>query len=81
VVGVSVYASVLAEVKSWQIEDSSEGQRALVLAAALDDRAGVQNIAATDKRLGDLMADLRERYEPKKKGRLELLRGGSEQTG
>jgi hypothetical protein len=73
---VSVYAAVEAEVNAWGVIDSSEGQRALVLAAALDDRAGVQNLAATDKQLGALMDSLRERFKPKEKGRLELLRGG-----
>jgi hypothetical protein len=73
---VAVYDAVKTELDAWGVTDSSEGQRALTLAAALDDRAGVVNIAATDKRIGDLMDSLAERFKPKEKGRLELLRGG-----
>jgi hypothetical protein len=78
---MSVSDATRTELDEWGIADSTDGQRALVLAAALDDRAGVVNIAATDKRLGDLMAELRERHAPKKKGRLELLRGDASATG
>jgi hypothetical protein len=77
---VSVFSAVRADLDRWNIADSSDGQRALVLAAALDDRAGVQNIAATDKRLGELMDALRDRHEPKAGGRLAVLRGGAEQA-
>lgn len=57
---------------------SSEGQRALNLAAVLDDRAGIQagGVASTDKRLGELMAEIRERYQPVERNGLEVIRGG-----
>jgi hypothetical protein len=78
---VTVFAAVKTDLDRWQIADSADGQRALVLAAALDDRAGVQNIAATDKRLGELLEVLRDKHEPKTGGRLAVLRGGAQQTG
>jgi hypothetical protein len=79
---VSVYTAVLADLAAWGIADTSDGEIALVMAAALDDRAGVQNLAATAKRLQETMAELRERFKPREKGRLELLRGGgSSATG
>lgn len=74
---MTIYATVVADLERWSATDTVEGQRALVLAAALDDRAGVQNIAATDKRLGELMSELREKHEPKSGGRLAVLRGGA----
>jgi hypothetical protein len=65
-------------------ERSQEGQRALVLAAALDDRAGIQagGLASTDRRLGELMAEIRAQHKkPEGKTTLELLRGGAGATG
>jgi hypothetical protein len=82
---MSVHDAVLAELESFgpAVADSVDGQRALNLAAVLDDRAGIQagGVASTDKQLGALMADLRDRHKPKGVGRLELLRGGAGQTG
>lgn len=65
-------------------ESSPEGQRALVLATALDDRAGIQagGLASTDKRLGELLTELRSRFKkPEGKTTLELLRGGAGAAG
>lgn len=78
---MSVEAAVLADLVRWDVVETADGQRALVLAAALDDRAGVVNIAATDKRLGELMSELRDRFEPKAGGKLAILRGGVGQAG
>lgn len=77
---MSVYAATLADLERWNVAETTDGQRALVLAAVLDDRAGVQNLAATDKRLGELMTELRERHEPKTGGRLAVLRGSAGQA-
>jgi hypothetical protein len=82
---VTVHGATLAELTALgtQAVESVEGQRALNLAAVLDDRAGIQagGVASTDKQLGAVMAELRERYQSKGKSRLELLRGGAEQAG
>lgn len=78
---MSVYAAVQADLARWGIAESAEGEIALVLAGALDDRAGVVNVAQTAKRLQETLAELRERHAPKEKGRLELLRGGVDATG
>lgn len=72
---MSVQTSVATDLARWGIAESTDGQRALVLAGALDDRAGVVNLAATDKQLGALMTELREKHEPKSGGRLAILRG------
>lgn len=83
---MSVLAAVQAELeKLGEVAQSSpEGQRALVLAAALDDRAGIQagGLASTDKRLGELLNELRGRFKKAEgKTTLELLRGGAGATG
>lgn len=78
---MSVYEATSTELSKLGTEalESVEGQRALNLASVLDDRAGIQagGVASTDKQLGAVMAELRERHKPKGVGRLELLRGGS----
>ena len=82
---MTVHSATLAELTALgpKAVESVEGQRALNLAAVLDDRAGIQagGVASTDKQLGAVMAELRERYQPRGKSRLELLRGGAEQAG
>jgi hypothetical protein len=76
---VSVFASVQDELA--RLGDAAaasvEGQTALALAAALDDRAGVQagGLASTAKQLGAVMAELRQMYRQQAKSKLELLRG------
>jgi hypothetical protein len=50
----------------------------------LDDRAGIQagGVASTDKQLGAVMAELRERYKPKGKSvALNSSAAGAGQTG
>lgn len=83
---MGVKAAIEAELATLSPDalQSSEAQRALVLASALDDRAGIQagGLASTDKRLGELMDTIRERYKkPEGKTTLELLRGGAGATG
>jgi hypothetical protein len=77
---VAVFAAVSEELAALgpQAEASVEGQTALALAAALDDRAGVQagGLASTAKQLGAVMADLRLIYKREAKTELELLRFG-----
>ncbi len=82
----SVFAAVHAELLKLQAPegtatDTSEGQIALNLAAVLDDRAGIQGVAATAKQLQALLVEIREKYQPKGRSRLELLRGGDSRTG
>lgn len=77
---MSVYEAVERELTGWGIQDGTNGQIALTLAAALDDRAGVQNLAATAKQLESVMDGLRELNRPKDRGRLAVLRGITEQT-
>jgi hypothetical protein len=76
---VAVYDAVRAELDTLgeAAGASVEGQTALALAAALDDRAGVQagGLASTAKQLGAVMVDLRDRYKPKTKTNLQVLRG------
>lgn len=78
---MTVFAAIQRELEAFgdAALASSEAQRALVLAAALDDRAGIQagGLASTDKRLGELLAEIRERYTAKGTSRLAVLRGGS----
>jgi hypothetical protein len=83
---VSVYSATLAELSDLgpTVAETVEGQRALNLAAVLDDRAGIQagGVASTDKQLGVLMGEIREKYKvPERKGRLELLRDPDSATG
>ncbi|HET6914874.1 MAG TPA: hypothetical protein VFH56_02175 [Acidimicrobiales bacterium] len=83
---MGVYSAVQAELSSLGevAQSSAEAQRALVLAAALDDRAGIQagGLASTDKRLGELLAEIRQRFKkPERKGRLELLRDPDSAAG
>lgn len=77
---MGVHAAVAAELDSLgaQAAASVEGQTALALAAALDDRAGVQagGLASTAKQLGAVMAELRNAYKREAKTELELLRFG-----
>lgn len=77
---MSVYVAIQSEIAALgeKAAASSEGQRALVLAAALDDRAGIQagGLASTDKRLGELMDTIRERFRPAERNGLEVIRGG-----
>lgn len=65
---MSVFVAVQAELDRLgeKAAESVEGQTALALAAALDDRAGVQagGLASTAKQLGAVMVDLRDRYKP-----------------
>jgi len=83
---VSVHAATESELQTLgeAAERSVEGQTALALAAALDDRAGIQagGLASTAKQLAALMEGLRARFKKAEgKTTLELLRGGAEQTG
>jgi hypothetical protein len=77
---VAVFEAVRAELDTLgeAAGASVEGQTALALAAALDDRAGVQagGLASTAKQLGAVMADLRLAYKAEAKTELELLRFG-----
>ena len=78
---MTVHGATLTELTTLgdEARDSVEGQRALNLAAVLDDRAGIQagGVASTDKQLGALMAEIRERYaRPEGASKLELLQGG-----
>lgn len=81
---MTVHSATLKELQGLgqDVVDSVDGQRALNLAEILDDRAGIQagGVASTDKQLGAVMAELRERHKPKGKSRLELLRGGADQA-
>lgn len=76
---MSVFVAVQAELNtlSDRATASVEGQTALALAAALDDRAGVQagGLASTAKQLAAVMSDLRDRYKVATKSRLELIKG------
>lgn len=77
---MTVHTAVMAELTllGQPAMESVEGQTALALAAALDDRAGIQagGLASTAKRLAEQMDAVRERYKkPEGKSRLELLRG------
>jgi hypothetical protein len=76
---VSVYSATLAELSDLgpTVAETVEGQRALNLAAVLDDRAGIQagGVASTDKQLGLLMDQIRDRYKPVERSALTLLRG------
>lgn len=76
---MSVFVAVQAELDtlSDRATASVEGQTALALAAALDDRAGVQagGLASTAKQLAAVMSDLRDRYKVATKSRLELIKG------
>lgn len=79
---MSVQAAALAELQRLgeAAERSVEGQTALALAAALDDRAGIQagGLASTAKQLAALMDTVRDRHKaPEGKTTLELLRGGA----
>lgn len=76
---MSVFAAVTEEIDALGAlaAASVEAQTALALAAALDDRAGVQagGLASTAKQLLAVMTDLRERYKPQTKTNLQVLRG------
>lgn len=76
---MGVCAAVQAELSALGpvAESSVEGQTALALAAALDDRAGIQagGLASTAKQLVAIMAEVRERYKPQQTSRLSVLRG------
>lgn len=76
---MTVFDAVRTELDRLGADASSsvEGQTALALAAALDDRAGVQagGLASTAKQLGVLMDTIRERYKPQQVSRLSVLRG------
>ena len=76
---MSVFASVQQEIEQLgpEAEASVEAQTALALAAALDDRAGVQagGLASTAKQLLAVMAELRTMFKRGTKSKLELLRG------
>jgi hypothetical protein len=76
---MSVYSATLSELSALgpAVVDTSEGQRALNLASILDDRDGIQagGVASTDKQLGALMSEIRDRYKPVERSALTLLRG------
>jgi hypothetical protein len=76
---VSVYSATLSELSGLgdAVVDTVEGQRALNLASILDDRDGIQagGVASTDKQLGAVMAEIRDRYKPVERSALTLLRG------
>jgi hypothetical protein len=76
---VSVFVAVQSELGTLgtKATESVEGQTALALAAALDDRAGVQagGLASTAKQLGAVMSDLRDKYKVVTQSRLELIKG------
>jgi hypothetical protein len=82
---MSVQGAVLAEFEKLGpgVAETVDGQRALNLAAVLDDRAGIQagGVASTDKQLGVLMAEIRDRHKVRGRTQLEVLRGGAGQTG
>jgi hypothetical protein len=76
---MTVHVATLTELQN--IGDAAvgsvEGQTALALATALDDRAGAQagGLASTAKELRALMAEIRDRYKPVERSALTLLRG------
>jgi hypothetical protein len=76
---VSVFVAVQSELSKLGdvATESVEGQTALALAAALDDRAGVQagGLASTAKQLSAVMGDIRDKYKVVTKSRLELIKG------
>lgn len=82
---MGVYSATLAELQALgtpvgltiPVVDTVEGQRALNLASILDDRKGVEagGVASTDKQLGAVMAEIRDRYKPQQQTALTLLRG------
>jgi hypothetical protein len=76
---MTVRAATLEELRRLgeAAEGSVEGQTALALAAALDDRAGVQagGLASTAKELRALMIEIRDRYKPVERSALKLLQG------
>jgi hypothetical protein len=76
---VSVFVAVQSELANLGdvATASVEGQTALALAAALDDRAGVQagGLASTAKQLSAVMGDIRDKYKVATKSRLELIKG------
>lgn len=83
---MSVYTATQSELEHLgeAAVGSVEGQTALALAAALDDRAGIQagGLASTAKQLAALMDTVRERHKkPEGKTTLELLRGGAGAAG
>lgn len=76
---MSVYSATLAELSALgsPVVESVDGQRALNLASILDDRDGIQagGVASTDKQLGALMGEIRDRHKPVERSALTLLRG------
>jgi hypothetical protein len=76
---VSVFVAVQGELDllGEKANASVEGQTALALAAALDDRAGVQagGLASTAKQLSAVMSDIRDKYKVITANRLELIKG------
>lgn len=62
--GGPVYAAHLAELSVLGLDSSSDGQVVLALASAMDDRAGVVNLAATAKQLTELMKSIRASATP-----------------
>lgn len=76
---MAVKVAVMEELRRLgaNVEASVEGQTALALAAALDDRAGVQagGLASTAKQLGVVMDVIRAEHKPKERNGLTLLRG------
>ena len=76
---MSIHSATLAELSALgaSVVESVDGQRALNLASILDDRDGIQagGVASTDKQLGVLMGEIRDRYKPVERSALTLLRG------
>lgn len=76
---MTVYEATTSELE--QLGDAAvasvEGQAALALASALDDRAGIQagGLASTARQLSALMDIVRERHRSQRKSKLAVLRG------
>lgn len=73
---MSVLDATRVELERLGCVESVEGQRALNLAKVLDDRAGIQGggLAATDKQLGLILAQVREEHKPQVRTALSVLR-------
>jgi hypothetical protein len=69
----AVYGAHLVELRSLGVAESSDGQVVLALASAMDDRAGVVNLAATAKALVELMTKIRA-VAPVKESELDRIR-------
>lgn len=74
---MSVRDGILAELKELGLEDSGEGQSALVLAGRLDSDADEQasGLASVARELRLQMTELRGRPKPEGKDPLERLQG------